>query len=148
MEYHARMRVLLMISNNQMSLRELYTAVLDTHPAGWVTSFMSGMPSDAASIVGGYDAVVYELGAPNIQDRVTTALSLAKGRVPVITHVEGREAPQWTQELTHAGVEVVANPVTSTHISEALDRLALVLRSTAASKKESFATRFRRVFTG
>jgi hypothetical protein len=75
-------------------------------------------------------------------------LSLAKGPVPVITHVEGRETPQWSQELTQAGVVVVANPVTSAHIGEALDRLALALRSTAAPRKESFATRFWRVFTG
>jgi hypothetical protein len=79
---------------------------------------------------------------------VTTALALHQGRVPVVTHVEGREAAQWAQELTACGVIVVANPVSGAHIGEALDRLSQGLRSDHGAKKEGFAARLRRVFTG
>lgn len=143
------MRMLLMISNSQMSLRELYTMVLDSHRAGWITSFMSGMPGDPAAIAGGYDAVIFELGVPNARERVAAALDLcARGRVPVITHVEGREAGPWTQELRDGGVVVVANPVTGGSIGEALDAIAARRRDDAHTRKVGVVARFRRLFTG
>jgi hypothetical protein len=122
------MRMLLMISNQQMSLRERYTTVLDTHPIGWITSFMSGMPGEAEAIVTGYDAVIFELGAPDREERVHTTRRLLATGVPVLTHLEGRLAAHQGSELAEAGAIVIPMPLTSEHIQTALDELATRLR--------------------
>ena len=143
------MRMLLMISNNNMSLRELYTTMLDNHRAGWITSFMSGMPGDVESIVSGYDAVIYELGAADKEDRVATARKLRATGIPVITHVEGRQSAQRAAELAAAGVFVIPNPVTGAHIDETLDTLVEQIRKTKeGASRMGLRTFFRRLLQG
>lgn len=143
------MRMLLMISNNNMSLRELYTMVLDSHPTGWVTSFMSGMPADVDAILSGYDAVIYELGAADSPDRVDVVKRMRSGGAQVITHVEGRQAAQRTEELESAGALVVANPLSPTHVSAAIDQLADRLRRPGGNRRRiGFGERLRRMFSG
>lgn len=122
------MRMLLMISNQQMSLRERYTTMLDRHPAGWITSFMSGMPGEAEAIVAGYDAVVFELGAPDREERLRTTRQLLATGVPVLTHLEGRLAAQQSSDLTASGAIVIPMPLTSEHIQAALDEVTARLR--------------------
>ena len=70
------MRVLLMISNSNMSVRELYGMVLrDRHP-GWGISNMSGLPISPATIMKGFDVVVYELGAADDPQRYKAVRAL------------------------------------------------------------------------
>ena len=141
-------RVLLMINNNNMALRELYSAMLDNHPAGFITSFMSGMPDGVGAIVAGYDAVIYELGPADTPERVSAATSLAKAGVPVVTHVEGRAAAQRVQELRQAGVLVVESPLNGQHIGEILDTLDARVRKQQHDNRPSLGSRFRRIFGG
>ena len=142
------MRVLLMINNNNMALRELYSVMLDNHPAGWITSFMSGMPGGVEAIVAGYDAVIYELGAADKPERVAAAISLATAGVPVVTHVEGRAAPQRAQELRQAGVLVVESPLNGQHLQETLDALAARAGARKQQTRPGLGARFRRIFGG
>src|SRR6185312_9983869 len=100
-------RMLLMVSNDHMSLRELYTLAVDNQPGGWATSFMSGLPSSAEAIVAGFDAVVYELGAPDSPGRVDEVKALLRSGVKVITHVEGRDSAAKVDDLRAAGAFVV-----------------------------------------
>ncbi|HWE60094.1 MAG TPA: hypothetical protein VHB98_00130 [Chloroflexota bacterium] len=143
------MRMLLIISNNNMSLRELYTMMLDNHTAGWITSFMSGLPEDVESIAAGYDAVIYELGPADREDRVAAVRRLLSTGRPVITHLEGRQAGQRAQELTGAGAYVVPNPVTSARIEEVLDAITTKLRRPRRrAPREGIGARFRRLLRG
>ena len=118
------MRMLLMISNQQMSLRERYTAILDAHPDGWLTSFMSGMSGDGVSTAGGYAAVIFELGPADGEERVSQVRTLLDAGIIVLTHLEGRIAAQGTADLQAAGAIVLPAPVTPAGIREALDPLA------------------------
>jgi hypothetical protein len=140
------MRALLMIGNNNLSLRELYTIVLDNHAAGWTTAYMSGMPQEPEAIVSGYDAVVYELGAPDSESRVDAVTSLRRAGVPVITHVEGRQEMTLRDRLLATGVVVVRNPLAGETISEALDRVSL--GGTASRRRVGLRERFRRLLGG
>ncbi|HXT34063.1 MAG TPA: hypothetical protein VN837_00685 [Chloroflexota bacterium] len=140
------MRMLLMVTNNQMSLRELYTLAVENHPAGWAISFMSGLPDGADSIVSAYDAVVYELGPPDSPRRVTDVKALRRTGTPVITHLEGREAPARVEELRAAGAQIVPYPVTIDGIAQALG--ALVSQRKMAGRKVGFAERLKRTFSG
>lgn len=135
-----------MINNNNMALRELYSVMLDNHTAGWITSFMSGMPGDVGAIVAGYDAVIYELGPADRPDRVAAALSLAKAGVPVISHVEGRAAAQHAQQMQQGGVLVVENPLNGQHIQETLDALTARVRKQKQDQRPGLGARFRRIF--
>jgi len=118
------MRMLLMIGNQQMSLRERYTAILDAHPDGWLTSFMSGMPGDVVSTASGYAAVIFELGPPDGEERIAQVRTLLDAGIIVVTHLEGRIAFQGTTALQAAGAIVIPAPVTAAGIREALDLLA------------------------
>ncbi|MGH2411081.1 MAG: hypothetical protein ACRDGS_12030 [Chloroflexota bacterium] len=140
------MRMLLMVTNNQMSLREFYTLAVENHPGGWATSFMSALPEGADSIVSAYDAVVYELGPPDSAQRVTDVKTLRRSGTPVLTHLEGREAPARAEELRAAGAQIVPYPVTIDGISQALD--ALVSERKTAGRKVGFAERLKRTFSG
>jgi len=140
------MRMLLMVGNNQMSLRELYTLAVENHPAGWATSFMSGLPDGADSIVPAYDAVVYELGPPDSPRRVIDVKALRRTGTPVITHLEGREAPARAEELRAAGAQIVPYPVTIDGVTQALG--ALVSQRKTAARKVGFAERLKRTFSG
>lgn len=140
--------MLLIISNNNMSLRELYSAVLDNHPAGWITSFMSGLPDSMESLVAGYDAVIYELGPADKEERVGAVNRLLKTGKPIITHVEGRQATQRAEDLRAAGAHVVANPVTGAGIEATLDAVAATLRRPGARGRGGVAARLRRFLKG
>src|SRR5438874_2258435 len=88
------MRVLLMISNSNMPARELYGRVLrDRHPA-WGISNMSGLPISPATIMKGFDVVVYDLGAADDPRRYRAVLALwaevkDPGTQRMSTHVGG-----------------------------------------------------------
>jgi hypothetical protein len=141
--------MLLMISNNNMSLRELYTSVLDNHPAGWTTSFMSGVPSAIESIISGYDAIIYEIGPADALERVAAVKSLRRAGAVTVTHVEGRQAAQRTEELQAAGAYVVANPITGARINETIDGLAAALRAAGTGRhRVGVRERFRRLLGG
>jgi hypothetical protein len=136
-----------MVGNNQMALRELYSSILDTHPGGWVTSYMSGMPSAIESIVSGYDVVVYELGAAEGPERVPAVKALRQAGATVITHVEGRQAPQQAEELRKLGVYVVESPVSAAHIQQVLDQLVQAIRDSAAVRRRArIGERLRGIF--
>ena len=123
------MRALLIVGNNNMSTRELYTAVLDSHSAGWTSSFMSGLPEGIESIAGSFDLVAFELGRADSSERVAAAGRIRSAGVEVITHVEGREADRLRDELLHQGVVVVSNPLNADRIAEAVDQVASRRRS-------------------
>ncbi|MGH2345162.1 MAG: hypothetical protein ACRDG4_08045 [Chloroflexota bacterium] len=142
------MRMLVMVSNNHMSLRELYTLAAENHGAGWATSFMSGLPTGADSIVSGFDAVVYELGAPTDPARVDEVKVLLRAGAGVLTHVEGRDADARAEQLRAAGAQVIAHPVTMAGVSEALDALASQSRAGTDRKRVGIGERIRRTFTG
>lgn len=137
------MRMLLMISNNNMSLREFYTTILDNHAAGWVTSFMSGLPDGIGAIVAGYDAVIYEIGAADGAERVSSVKALRATGIPVITHLEGRQAAQRAQELQAVGAVIVPNPLSGARIEAALDALIAGMRTT---KKQAQRAGIRGIF--
>ncbi len=113
-----------MVGNTSMSLRELYTTVLESHHGGWTTSYMSGMPAGVESIVGGYDLVVMELGRADSAERVAGASLIRSAGVEVVTHVEGHEADRYRDQLSGVGVVVVSSPLTGEHIGVALDQVA------------------------
>ena len=140
------MRMLLMVSNNQMALRELYTLAVDNHPAGWATSFMSGMPEGVNSITSAFEAVVYELGAPDNPDRVKAVRALRQGGAEVITHLEGRQAAEYAEELQAAGAHVISHPVTIAGVTQALDDLAG--KGKSPHKRVGLGERLRRTFKG
>lgn len=143
------MRMLLMISNRNMSLRELYTTVLDSHSAGWITSFMSAMPTELEAIVGGYNAVIYEIGAADKEERVNTVKRLRALGLPVITHLEGRIATAQSADLLATGAIVIANPVSGSRIELALDTLTQQLRLKKAEAPRMGMRRFfQRLFNG
>jgi hypothetical protein len=137
-----------MVGNNNMALRELYTSILDNHPGGWVTSFMSGMPGALESIVSGYDAVIFELGAADGAERVPTVKALRQAGTTVITHVEGRQAVQQAEELRKLGVYVVENPMSGTHIEQVVDQLVQAMRDgTVGTKRVRLGERLRGLFS-
>ncbi|HVA91560.1 MAG TPA: hypothetical protein VNL71_17160 [Chloroflexota bacterium] len=145
-EQGAEMRMLLMVTNNQMSLRELYTLAVENHRAGWATSFMSGLPGGAEAIVSAYDAVVYELGPADSAQRMTEVKALRRAGTPVITHLEGREAAARTEELRAVGAQVIPHPVTIEGITQALD--ALVSQIKGVGRRVGIAERIKRTFSG
>ena len=111
--------MLLMVSNNHMGLRELYTLAVENQQAGWATSFMSGLPTGAESILAGFDAVVYELGAADGPDRVSEVKALLRSGARIITHVEGRDSDMKAADLRAAGAYVVPHPVTIPAVTDA-----------------------------
>jgi hypothetical protein len=142
-------RMLLIIGNNNMSLRELYTMVFDNHPAGWGTSFMSAMPSGVESIISGYDAVTFEIGSADSPERMDAVKRLRRTGATVLTHLDGRQLAEREQELRATGAYVVANPVNAAHISEALDALSAKLKAQGTGRKRvGVRERFKRILSG
>src|SRR5579862_9163702 len=87
-------QVLLMISNNNLGLRELYAAVLSNEFPGWRVSYMTGMPERAVQIMAGYNLVIYELGKADDPRRIETARLLGdqlheSTTTALFTHLEG-----------------------------------------------------------
>lgn len=122
------MRVLLMISNRNMAVRALYTAVLSSRHPGWGLSHMSGPPISPATIAKGYDVLVYELDAPGDPKRYRDLLALWEQinelGIRVITHIEGPYREGVTAELAERGIIVVEEPFTLEHVAAALERAA------------------------
>jgi hypothetical protein len=143
------MRMLLMISNNNMSMRELFTMVFDNHPAGWGTSFMSGLPSAIEGIVSGYDAIAYEIGRADDPARVATVQTLLKAGATVLTHVEGRDVAERESQLRTSGAFLVSTPVNQQHIVEAMDQLTASVRARGTGRhRVGVRERFRRFLGG
>jgi hypothetical protein len=142
------MRMLLMVSNDHMSLRELYTLAVENHGAGWASSFMSGLPAGAESIVAGFDAVVYELGSADGPSRVKDVKALLRSGARVITHVEGRDSVAKADDLRSAGAYVIPQPVTIAAVTGVLDALVAKSKTKGGSKRLGFGERLRRTFIG
>ncbi len=140
--------MLIMVSNDHMSLRELYTLAVENQRGGWATSFMSGLPAGAESIVAGFDAVVYELGAPDGPARIHDVKTLLRSGVKLITHVEGRDSDAKADDLRAAGAYVVPHPVTIGAVTDALDALTAKSKTKGGSNRVGFAERLRRTFIG
>ena len=133
------MRVLLMISNSNMSARELYGMVLRERHPGWSISNMSGLPISPATILKGFDVVVYELGAADDPRRYKAVLALWEevkelGRLRMITHVEGPYREGIVAELERQGVICVGAPFTPETIAAAYERVAPPRKATASPK--------------
>jgi hypothetical protein len=147
------MRVLLMISNSNMSVRELYGMVLRERHPGWGISNMSGLPISPATIMKGFDVVVYELGAADDPSRYKAVLALWEevkelGRLRMITHVEGPYREGIVAELEGQGVICVGAPFTPATIAEAFARVAPPRRVPATQKNSgpSLGHRLRGLF--
>jgi hypothetical protein len=133
------MRVLLMISNSNMSVRELYGMVLRERHPGWGISNMSGLPISPATIMKGFDVVVYELGAADDPQRYKAVLALWEevkelGRLRMVTHVEGPYREGIVAELESQGVICVGAPFTPQTIAEAFERVAPPRKAPARPK--------------
>lgn len=122
------MRVLMMISNSNMAVRELYTQILREQFPGWGVSHMSALPSNALGIVSGYDAVIYEIGPADDPRRYKAVLALweeIKGRpIHIVTHIEGPFREGVVAELEEQGIVCVGSPFTPQAVTEALRRVA------------------------
>jgi len=123
------MRVLMMISNSNTPVRELYGMALRDHYPNWSLSNMSGLPSNPGPIVGAYDALIYELGAANDPTRYKAALALwdevkESGATRMVTHIEGPFRDGVVAELEGQGIVCVGAPFTPENVAAALDRIA------------------------
>lgn len=122
------MRILLMISNSNVAARELYGLVLREKYPGWGISNMSGLPSNPASIIQAYDAMVYEIGPANDPKRYQAVLALwneiKESGTRMITHIEGPFREGVVAELEAQGVVCVEAPFTPETVAAALQRVA------------------------
>jgi hypothetical protein len=131
-----------MISNSNMSTRELYGMVLRERHPGWGISNMSGLPISPATILKGFDVVVYELGAADDPRRYKAVLALWEevkelGRLRMLTHVEGPYREGIVAELESQGVICVGAPFTPETIAEAFERAAPPGMVPAGAKQSS-----------
>jgi hypothetical protein len=129
MESRAEMRVLLMISNSNMAIRERYSTVLRTHFPGLGVSNMSGLPTDPDSILKSFDVLVYELGAPDDPRRYQAILKLLgqldkDTRLRIVTHIEGSFRAGIVAELESKEIVCVGEPFNQETIVEAFQRVA------------------------
>ncbi len=108
------MRVLLMVSNSNMGVRELYTTVLREDFPGWGVSAMSGLPSNPGSIVSSFDVLVYELNKPDdprrFKDIQALWAEIKDGPARMVTHIEGPYREGIVSQLESQGVVCVATP--------------------------------------
>jgi len=136
------MRVLLMISNSNVSVRELYGLVLrERHPT-WGVSQMSGLPSNPAPIVQAYEALVYEMGAANDPKRYKAVQALwdelkESGKTRIITHIEGPFREGVVAELESQGVVCVDAPFTPENVVAAFARVAPASKQQRKDSKDS-----------
>ena len=136
------MRVLLMISNSNMSARVVYTRVLRERFPGWGLSNMSGLPLSPPTIIKGFEALVYELFAPDDPRRYTALKALLNEltdlpHVRVITHIEGPYRDSIVADLEQRGVVCVGAPFGTETVAEALARIAPASRQDARTDGES-----------
>jgi len=135
------MRVLLMISNSNVSVRELYGLVLrERHPT-WGVSQMSGLPSNPAPIVQAYEALVYEMGAANDPKRYKAVQALwgelkESGKTRIITHIEGPFREGVVAELESQGVVCVDAPFTPENVAAAFARVAPASKQQRKDRKD------------
>ena len=123
------MRLLMMISNNNIAVREIYGMALRERYPTWSVSHMSGLPPDAGPIVTSYDALIYEIGAESDPRRYKPALALwddikGSGATRMITHIEGAFSEGIVAELEGQGIICVAAPFTPENAGAALARIA------------------------
>jgi hypothetical protein len=123
------MRVLLMISNSNMAIRDSYGTALRAQFPGWGVSNMSGMPSDPGSILKSFEVLVYELGAPSDPRRYQAILKLLdeidkEDGLRIVTHIEGTFRAGIVAELESRGIVCVDEPFTQEAIVAALRRVA------------------------
>lgn len=118
-------QVLLMISNSNLGLRELYTAVLSNEFPGWRVSFMTGLPERAVEIMAGYDLVIYELGKPDDPRRIETVRLLGdqlheSTATRLFTHLEGFLAADTVSDLAAHHVHALTGTLTWQDLATAL----------------------------
>jgi hypothetical protein len=123
------MRVLLMISNSNVAVRELYGLVLRERYPTWGVSQMSGLPANPGPIVQAYEALVYEMGAANDPKRYKAVQALwdelkESGKTRLITHIEGPFREGVVAELESQGVVCVEAPFTPDNVAAAFARVA------------------------
>jgi hypothetical protein len=151
------MRVLLMISNSNMAIRDSYSAVLRTHFSGWGVSNMSGMPTDPSSILKSFEVLVYELGPPSDPRRYQAVLKLLdeieeEDGLRIVTHIEGTFRAGIVAQLESRGIVCVDEPFTPEAIIAALRRVAPRPRGspeadrTARAASNSMGDRLRGLF--
>jgi len=122
------MRVLLMASNSNMGVRELYTTVLRESFPGWGVSAMSGLPSNPGSIVSGFDVLIYELNKPDdprrFKDIQALWAEIKGGPARMVTHIEGPYREGIVAELESQGVVCVGTPFGPETVGVAIARVA------------------------
>jgi len=122
------MRVLLMASNSNMAVRELYTTVLRESFPGWGVSAMSGLPSNPGSIVSGFDVLIYELNKPDdprrFKDIQALWAEIKGGPARVVTHIEGPYREGIVAQLESQGVLCVGTPFGADTVGAAIAAVA------------------------
>ena len=136
------MRVLLMITNNNVAVREIYGMALRAHHPNWGLSHMSALPSNTGPIVSAYDALIYEIGAANDPKRYKAVLALwdelkGSGATRLVTHIEGPFREGVVAELEAQGVVCVGAPFTPDNVAAALARIAPVPKKRKEPKEPS-----------
>jgi hypothetical protein len=132
-------RVLLMISNSNVTLRELYTAVLSNEFPGWRVSFMTAMPERHLEIMAGYSLIIYELGRADDPARLDAVRALGdqlrdyRGTV-LYTHLEGLLPDDAVADLSAHNVHAGAGPMS-------WQGLAADLRAATAPPPDALAGR-------
>ena len=143
------MRVLMMISNDNMAVREVYTSVLQSRFPGWGISHMSGLPPNPAYILKAYDVLIYELGKPDDPRRYKAILELwgelkELQRVRIVTHIEGPYREGVVAELEGQGIVCAGAPFMPQIIAEALQRVAPPSRAESPERGGRLRRLFRR----
>ncbi len=124
------MRFLMMITNNNVAVREIYGMALRERYPGWGVSHMSALPPSAGPIVAAYDALIYEIGAANDPKRYKAVLALREelqgsgSKTRIVTHIEGPFREGVVAELEGQGVVCVDAPFTPENVAAALARIA------------------------
>ena len=134
----AHQQVLLMISNNNLSLREVYSAVLANEFPGWRVSYMTAMPERHQEILASYTLVIYELGKADDPRRIEIVRVLgdelrAPGGPTVYTRLEGFLPANVAAELAEHNVRVSTGALS-------WEGLAQDLRQVAGRPPEAQAT--------
>ena len=137
------MRILLMISNQNMGIRDTYTSVLKRDFPGWGMSHMSGLPSDPTSIIGGFDAVIYEMFVADDPRQYKGAKALWSElkighTTPLITHVEGPYRDASASDLRADGVTIVGTPFNAASVSLAFQSISPVRQTQAPLWRRRF----------
>lgn len=142
-------RILMMISNANVSIREVYTVVVQNDLPGWGVSYMSGLPDNPLSILAAFDVLIWELGQADAPDRLLALRTLARqlhevgARTIIVSHVEAHSESA-VDEL--ANLRVMRGPLSWVAIGETLRTLlpAVVPPQPARTSGGRFSRLFRR----